>query len=94
MIFEFYCVFKMFKYDILLAAAVSPSLHWSPLRRNNDQCFIIQGPGGDQKYWRIEDRSGYLPNLIQNVTHCILMKWKEEERGYRLERMGKIEAGE
>ena len=76
LIFEFYCVFKMYKYDILIAAAVSPSHHWSPLRRNNDHCFIIQRPGGDREYWRMEDRSGQLISKCDTSVFILLMKWK------------------
>ena len=91
LIFEFYCVFKMFKYDILIAAAVSPSHHWSPLRRNNDHCFIIQRPGGDREYWRMEDRSGQLISKCDTSVFILLMKWKkrlqtredeEEDKGW------------
>ena len=91
LIFEFYCVFKMFKYDILIAAAVSPSHHWSPLRRNNDHCFIIQRPGGDTEYWRMEDRSGQLISKCDTSVFILLMKWKkrlqtredeEEDKGW------------
>ena len=86
----------MYKYDILIAAAVSPSHHWSPLRRNNDHCFIIQRPGGDTEYWRMEDRSGQLISKCDTSVFILLMKWKKRLR-YRLERMKKkikAEAGE
>ena len=71
----------MFKYDMLIAAAVSPSHHWSPLRRNNDHSLlhniIIQGPGGDREYWRMEDRSGQLISKCDTSVFILLMKWKK-----------------